>query len=193
MSASEPGDIGGGGGGGGSGDTDGSGSGGSSGGGGFGIFPSFDQLAPGFLTNNIDILRAFLQNPRNFIFGVVAFSILEFVFGILTAAVNLIIRVFLGSAPQDFNAPGETLGLADVPFAVVEPLLAAGGGVGATLTGAIDSLNEPIFVLAGSAGPLSPVIIVGAVVLEGIAIVWLLQKLVFVALDLLQLGGLTES
>lgn len=190
MSASEPIDSGGGGGGGGTGgDTGGSST---DDGGGFSVFPSFEELAPGFITENTAVLRAFLENPRNFIIGAVAASILEVVFGVVTTGVNLIIRVFLGSAPQDFNAPGETLGLADVPFAIIEPVLDIGGGVGSTITGAIDAFNEPIFALAGSAGPLSPVIITAAVVLEGIALVWLFQRAVFIALDLLQLGGLTE-
>lgn len=137
-------------------------------------------------------LQSFLSNPQGFVIGAVATAILESVFGVVTTAINMIIRVFLGSAPGQFNAPGETLGLADVPVYVIDQILRVGGYGSTAILLAIESLNEPVFALASNAGPATPLIITGVVVAEVIALLWLFERAVYVLADLLQLGGLTE-
>jgi len=137
-------------------------------------------------------LKSFLADPQRFIVGAVATALLETVFGVVTTAINVIIRVFLGTNPGEFNAPGETLGLADVPVYVVDQILRTGGYASTEILDAIASLNDPVFALASNAGPATPLIITGVVVIEIIAVLWLLERAVYVAADLLQLGGLTE-
>lgn len=137
-------------------------------------------------------LQSFLANPQGFIVGAVATAILESVFGVVTTGINMIIRVFLGTDPGRFNAPGETLGLADVPVYAVDQILRLGGYASTAILKGIESLNEPVFELASNAGPATPLIITVFVVVETIVVLWLLQRLVYVLADLLQLGGLTE-
>ncbi|WP_255212506.1 hypothetical protein [Halorubrum sp. CBA1229] len=139
-----------------------------------------------------DTLQSFLSNPQGFIVGAVATAILEQVFGIVTTLINLVFRVFGGSAPGRLNAPGETLGLIDVPVYVADLLVDVGTDTGNAILIAIESMNDPVFALASNAGPATPVIITAIVVGEVIVVLWILQRLVFVLADLLQLGGLTE-
>ncbi|QKY18461.1 hypothetical protein Hrr1229_015950 [Halorubrum sp. CBA1229] len=124
--------------------------------------------------------------------GAVATTLLEQVFGIVTTILNVIFLVLGGSAPGRLNAPGETLGLIDVPVFVADLLASIGTDVGSAILQAIGSLNDPVFALASNAGPATPVIITAIVVGEVIVVLWLLQRLVFVVADVLQLGGLTE-
>ena len=137
-------------------------------------------------------LQSFLSNPQGFIVGAVATAILEGFFGVVTTGINMIIRVFLGSNPGEFNAPGETLGLADVPVYAVDQALRISGYASTAILKAIESLNEPVFALASNAGPATPLIITAIVIGEVIVVLWILQRLVYVLADLLQLGGLTE-
>lgn len=162
---------------------------GDSGGGGFSV--------PNFVTGWSDlslpsVLQSFISNPQRFIVGAVATAILESVFGIVTTLINLVFRVFGGSAPGRLNAPGEALGLIDVPVYVADLLAGVGTDTGNAILLAIDALNEPVFALASNAGPATPVIIAGVLVIEVIVVLWLLQRVVYVIADLLQLGGLTE-
>ena len=137
-------------------------------------------------------LKSFLADPQRFIVGAVATAILETFFGVVTTGINMIIRVFLGTNPGQFNAPGETLGLADVPVYVADQLLRVGGYASTAIIKAIGSLNDPVFALASNAGPATPLIVTGVVVIEIIAVLWLFERAVYVLADLLQLGGLTE-
>lgn len=204
MSASEPVDIGGGGGGATGGDDDGyDGGDDDSGGGGGGddgfvdgVSDSVDN-ATDFVTGWGDLtlpttLQTFLSDPRRFVVGAIATTILETVFGVVTEALNIIALIFGGSSPGRLNAPGETLGIVDVPVYIADQLGSIGGSVGDAVITGINNLNEPIFAAAGFAGPLSPLIIAAVVVTETIVTLWLLQRLVFIVADFLQLGGLTE-
>ena len=154
-------------------------------------------IVSGFITGWSDLslpatLQSFLSNPQGFIIGAVATAILEQVFGIVTTLINLVFTVLGGSAPGRLNAPGETLGVIDVPVYVADLLVDIGTGVGTEVLLAIESLNEPVFALASNAGPATPLLVTGVVVIEGIVVLWLLQRAVYVIADLLQLGGLTE-
>lgn len=181
---------------GGGGSSDDGDDGGSSGGGGGdsgGIgFPGFESIAPGFLTDNLGVLQAFVTNPRNFIVGAIATTLLETVFGIVTSVLNVVFLVVLGSNTRTLAAPGETLGIADVPVFVARQLGDVGGSVGDAITTAISDLNAPLFEAANVAGPLSPLVVAAVVIGETIVVLWVLQRIVFVLADFLQLGGLTE-
>lgn len=166
---------------------------GGSGGGGDGIIDSVTGSISGWGDLTLpDTLQSFLSNPQRFIVGAVATAILEQVFGIVTTLINLVFRVFGGSAPGRLNAPDETLGLIDVPVYVADLLVDVGIDTGNAILLAIESMNDPVFALASNAGPATPVIITAIVVGEVIVVLWLLQRLVFVVADLMQLGGLTE-
>lgn len=138
------------------------------------------------------VLSTFAQNPRRFIIGAVLATIVEGVFGVVTTILDTILLVLAGSEPSTFDAPGEQLGIADIPVAVANALGGAGDTAGSGIINAIEALNEPIFSLASSLGPFSPIVLVTVIGLETIAVLWLLQRAVYVAADLLQLGGLTE-
>jgi len=166
---------------------------GGGGGGGDGIIGSVTGGISGWGDLTLpDTLQSFLSNPQGFIIGAVATAILEGIFGIVTTGINMLIRVFLGTNAGEFNAPRETLGLADVPVYAVDQFLRIGGYASTAILNAIESLNEPVFALASSAGPATPLIVTTVVVVEVIIVLVLLQRLVYVVADLLQLGGLTE-
>lgn len=138
------------------------------------------------------VLSTFADNPRRFVVGAVLATIVEGVFGVLEVIIDTILLVLGGSEPSTFNAPNEQLGLADIPVVISDALGGAGSTAGSAIIRSIEALNEPIFALAGSLGPFSPAVVAGVVIVETIAVLWVLQRAVYVAADLLQLGGLTE-
>lgn len=138
------------------------------------------------------VLKTFSNNPRRFILGAFLATIVEGVFDVVEIVLDTLLLVLAGSEPTTFNAPGEQLGIADIPVAVADALGGAGATAGGAIIAGIESLNEPIFSLAGALGPFAPIVLVVIVGLETIAVLWVLQRAVYVAADLLQLGGLTE-
>lgn len=137
-------------------------------------------------------LSTFADNPQNFILGAVLAGAVEWLFGLVTLALDTILLILAGSEPTRFNAPNETLGIADVPVAIADSIGGAGDTVGSGIIAGIESFNEPIFTATAFAGPLSPIIVTAVVALETVVVLWLAQRAVYVAADLLQLGGLTE-
>lgn len=138
------------------------------------------------------VLSTFATDPRRFILGAILATVVEGLFGVVSVVLDTILLVLAGSEPTTFNAPGEQLGIADIPVAVSDALGGAGGAAGSALITAVESLNGPIFAATSSLGPFAPIVVVAVVGLETIAVLWLLQRAVYVAADLLQLGGLTE-
>lgn len=138
------------------------------------------------------VLSTFASDPRRFVVGAVLATIVEGVFGVVEVVIDTILLILGGSEPTTFNAPGEQLGLADIPVVFADALGGAGSTAGSAIIAGVESANEPIFALASALGPFAPAVIVGVVILETIAVLWILQRAVFVAADLLQLGGLTE-
>jgi len=79
-----------------------------------------------------------------------------------------------GSEPATFDAPGETLGIADIPVSVARNLGGLGGTVGTTIISGIEAVNAPLFEAAAFAGPASPIIIVLVIIIiETTAVLWL--------------------
>lgn len=140
----------------------------------------------------VDTLTEFASNPRRFVVGAVLTTALEVTFGVVSQFVDLLLLLFGGSQPGSFNAPGETLGLADVPVAIAEAIGGAGSSAGIVLIATIRGFNSSVFEAAGALGPLSPVVVAAVVVGEVVVAVLVLRRIVFVVADLLQLGGLTE-
>lgn len=171
-------------------DDDGDSSGGGGDGGGSSL--TWGVIAPDFLTENGGILRAFLNNPRGFVVGAVLTTLLETVTGVVTTLFDQLIRAVGGSQPTEFNAPGETLGLADVPVAIADTLIGAGGFSGDVIISAIEGFNEQIATAAAAVGPFGPLVLIILISAEAIIAVLILRRIVFVVADLLQLGGLTE-
>ena len=137
-----------------------------------------------------DTLSTFLSDPRAFVLGAVITTVLQGVFGVVTAILDAILLILAGSQPAVFNGVTESqIGLADAPAALVD----AGAGVLSpdSIIQGIESLNQPIFDAAGAAGIASPVIIALVLVVETIVLLVVLERLVRIALDVVPgLGGL---
>jgi hypothetical protein len=146
----------------------------------------------GTLWSSVDVLTAFANNPRGFVVGAVLTTLLEAVTGAVTTVVDAIVRLVGGSQPTAFAAPGETLGLADLPVAFAQTLTSAGGFGGRAIINGIESFNGTIFEAAAAAGPFAPLVVIVVASAEAIAVILVLRRIVSVAADLLQLGGLTE-
>lgn len=138
------------------------------------------------------VVQAFVDNPQNVILGAVLSGILEAMFGVLSQLVDIVLLVVGGSRPGQLNAPGETLGVADVPVAIAEDIGGVAGSAGTAIIVTIRSFNGAIFEAAGALGPLSPVVIAAFVAAEIIVLIVVLRRIVYIVADLLQLGGLTE-
>lgn len=167
------------------GSADDSTSGGDSGGGGGGD-------SGGNLWSEVDVLTAFVNNPREFVLGAVLTTILETVTGVVTTVFDQLILLAGGSQPTEFNAPGEQLGLADVPVAIADTLIGAGGFSGDAIIAGIEAFNAQIADAAAAVGPFGPFVLIVLISAEAIIAALILRRIVFVVADLLQLGGLTE-
>ena len=148
------------------------------------------ELTP--LTAFVDTLVDFASDPRRFVVGAVLTTVLEVVFGVVSRVVDTLLLLFGGTQPGAFNAPGETLGLADVPMAIAEALGGAGSSAGTVLIATVRGFNSSVFEAAGALGSLLPIVVAVIVVAEVVVAVLVLRRIVFVVADLLQLGGLTE-
>ena len=138
------------------------------------------------------VLTEFANNPRGFILGAVLTTILEAVTGVVTTIYSQLVLLVGGSQPAQFNAPGETLGLADVPVVVADTFIGAGGVSGDAIITGIEAFNATIADAAAAVGPFGPLVLIVLISVEVIVAVLILQRLVYVIADLLQLGGLTE-
>ncbi|SMO81251.1 hypothetical protein [Halorubrum cibi] len=137
-------------------------------------------------------LQAFLDSPRRFVLGAVLTAFLESTFGIVEIVIDGFLLVLAGSEPSTFDAPGETLGIADIPVKIAGDLGGVGESIGDTLISTVRTINGGIFEAAGAAGPLSPIVVTVIVVGEIVVALVLFRRIVYIVADLLQLGGLTE-
>ncbi|VTT86107.1 hypothetical protein DM2_2145 [Halorubrum sp. DM2] len=150
------------------------------------------NIAPGWLQDASSVIRAFAENPRGFVIGAVATTILETVTGIVTTVVSQLVLLVGGSQPGRFNAPNETIGLADLPVAVADLLIGAGGFSGDAIIGGIEAFNATIADAAAAVGPFGPLVLIVLISVEAIVAIVVLRRVVYVIADFLQLGGLTE-
>lgn len=169
----------------------GSGSGGGGGGGG-GDSAVWGAIAPDFLTDNGGLLQAFLNNPRGFVLGAVLTTILESVTGVVTTIVDQLVLIVGGTQPTRFNAPTETIGLADVPVSIADTLIGVGGFSGEAILDGIEAFNATIADAAATVGPFGPIVLIVLITVEAVVAIVVLRRVVYVIADLLQLGGLTE-
>lgn len=137
-------------------------------------------------------LQTFLDSPRRFILGAVLTSLLEGAFGVVSQFIDTVLLIFGGSQPARFDAPGETLGIADIPVAIAADLGSVAGSLGDSLIEGVRTFNGGIFEAAGAAGPLSPIVVTVVVVAEIVVTLVVFRRIVYVVADFLQLGGLTE-
>ncbi|OYR68758.1 hypothetical protein DJ79_05105 [Halorubrum ezzemoulense] len=119
-------------------------------------------------------------------------TILEAVTGVVTTIVDQLVLLVGGSQPTRFDAPGEQLGLADVPVAIASTLTGAGSFGGQAILDGVEAFNATLFDAAATAGPFAPLVIIAIASAEAVVVIVVLRRLVYVAADLLQLGGLTE-
>ncbi|EMA01816.1 hypothetical protein C437_15391 [Haloarcula vallismortis ATCC 29715] len=139
---------------------------------------------------NSDVMLKFLNNPRNFVLGAILSALLEGIFGIMTAILNGIIVVLAGTQPAVFDgATEEQIGMADLPVAIANAVIGSARPAGDAILSGIESLNEPIFNLAGAAGVAGPIVIAAIVVAEVIVVVLLLERVVYIIIDVIPGGG----
>jgi hypothetical protein len=146
----------------------------------------------GSLWSSVDVLTAFVNNPRGFVLGAVLTTILETVTGVVTTVFDQFVLLAGGSQPAQFNAPGEQRGLADVPVALADTLIGAGGFSGDAIIAGIETFNGQIADAAAAVGPFGPFVLIVLISAEAILAAVILRRIVFVVADWLQLGGLTE-
>lgn len=136
------------------------------------------------------VLSTFIDNPRNFVLGAVLSALLEGLFGIMTAILDGIIVILAGTQPAVFDgATEERIGIADLPVAIANAFFSGARPAGEAILSVIESFNQPIFDLAGSAGVAGPPIIAVVVVAEIIAVVLLVERIVFILIDAIPGGG----
>ena len=138
------------------------------------------------------IIERLIDNPQTVILGAVLSGIVEAVFGVVSQVIDIVLLVFGGSRPGQFNAPDETIGLADVPVAVAESIGGAGSSLGTTILVTIRGFNGVVFEAAGALGPFTPVVVAAVVIAEVVVAIVVLRRIVYIVADWLQLGGLTE-
>ena len=138
------------------------------------------------------VLSSFISNPRTFIVGAVLTTLVEAVTGVVTTIYEQILFIVGGSEPGQFAAPGETLGIADVPVKIADLLTGAGAVSGSAIIGGIESFNQAIAGAASAVGPFGPAVILILLFAEAVVGIVVVRRIVYVIADLLQLGGLTE-
>jgi len=137
------------------------------------------------------VLTSFATNPRKFILGAVLTTILEGVFSIFSEGISVLQLLFLGSAPATSSAGEEVWGIADIIAGVFRVLGDAGLEGGAVIIRTVQSVNDPLYELAGVAGPAAPLIIAVFVSVEVVVVLIALESAVKVLLDVVPgLGGL---
>ncbi len=85
----------------------------------------------GFSVPDPGVVQAFSSNPRTFVLGAVLTTIVESLFGVVSTVIDVLLLILAGSEPTTLNAPGETLGLADIPVAIADALTGRGRSSGA--------------------------------------------------------------
>lgn len=141
------------------------------------------------IRTNAGLIGSFLDDPRAFIVGAVLTTILEGLFSVVTTVINAIQTVILGTEPGTFNAPNERLGLADTPVAIAALVVQGGADAVTAITAAITAFNEPIYSVAGAAGPFSPILISVLLAAEIVIVAFTVVLLVRLALDFIPGGG----
>lgn len=109
---------------------------------------SWSSLAPSWLQSNTSTLRSFLTNPVGFIVGIA----LQALAGVIVFAgdrvAGFVDLVFFGGGP-------ESLGLAEVPLAVVRPFGDAWGTAQAAVLDVVNTLTYEVAVAAMGTSPLA--------------------------------------
>lgn len=137
------------------------------------------------------VLKTFATNPRRFIVGAVLTTILEGLFDIVSEALRLLEMLLLGSATATSSPGEEVWGIADIIAAIFRVFGDAGLEGGAVIIRAVQSFNDPLYELAGVAGPAAPLIIAVFVSVEVVVVLLILEYTARALLDVVPgLGGL---
>jgi hypothetical protein len=148
---------------------------------------------PGWITDIRGVLEAFGRSPAGFIVGAVLSVILGGIETILTALLDAIILVFLGSDPGRFAAPNETLGLADIPAFAAGVLIDGTEPVGDAAFATIETLIGAAADVAASAGPAAPIVVAAIIGVVAIVGAVTIRTVIDVVGDAVPgLGGLIE-
>lgn len=146
-----------------------------------GTVPDPSSVAPDWLTDYAGVFKAFGSNPVGFILGAVLSTILGGIQTLVSALIDAILFLALGS-DYTISATG-TLGIADIPVFAVSLVTGSAGTVVGALTSTIRELNRAAVGIATAAGPLSPVIYAAILAAAMIALAWALRTLIAVIAD----------
>jgi len=122
----------------------------------------WSSIAPGFLTEGsvLETLRRFGRNPIAFVLGAVLQALLGGVEAIVTALLDAIRFLFVGSDPTGTDGQ---LGIADVPLLAAELVTGAGDTVGSAILASTGMYVDAVTETALAFGPLSPVAVAAAI------------------------------
>lgn len=147
---------------------------------------------PSILTGgSLRILKSFVANPRRFILGAILTSILEGLFSIVTEALYILQLGLVGSSPTKSFPEEDVWGLADIAASLYRLLGQAGLEIGSEVIESVQALNNPLYELAGSAGPAAPLVVAIFLSAELVAVLLILEYTVRALADIVPgLGGL---
>lgn len=138
-----------------------------------------DGVDLGPLTGVADVLKTFGNSPAGFILGAVLSELLGGIEVLLTALLDAVLFVFVGSGPGTTGM----LGIADIPIFATEILIGATSGIGQTILELIGSLLGMVGTVAASAGPAAPLVVAGSIAVVAIAGAWTLRTVIDVVAD----------
>ncbi|GGL26088.1 hypothetical protein GCM10009037_07130 [Halarchaeum grantii] len=127
------------------------------------------NVLPSWLTDNAGTLKDFAKNPAGFLRKFIIGSFIAGLGWLLRPIFDAIQLVFLGSEPSTFAAPGEVLGLADLPVALAGLF---GDAVGSTVRVALEAVASIIgSVVPQGSGPLGGLVLTVVFVVLAVAAV----------------------
>jgi len=136
-------------------------------------------------------LQSFIGQPRRFVLGAVFSALVAGLTGAFGDGIDAIRLVFLGSAPTRSFPAEESWGIVDMLLWIPRGIGGIGSSLGGEIVGLIRGINEPLLTLAADGGVLAGVIVTAAIVVEMVVVLFVLERLARVLIDLVPgLGGL---
>ena len=143
--------------------------------------PSLGDVAPEWLSDNLEVLEEFLQSPAGFILGAVLSQIFGGIETLFEAFLDGLFVIVLGS-DGELSAEG-ALGIADMPVFGATLISAAYTRIGNAAVGISETITSVLVDIAALGGPLSPIIFAAEAGLLIAASVWFLRTLISIVAD----------
>jgi hypothetical protein len=146
---------------------DGGGSG--SGGGGGSLLPSWNDVAPDWLTDNQQKLQDFLEDPDGFIFKIIFVAVVGGILDMGRAIINALQILWLGSA--------DTYGIADIPRLLFGPIISVFESIGYTIGTQIWLIQMQLVQAVPDLWLLGPFVGSALVTLEVLVVGWIVWQI----------------